>query len=919
MPKKMETFYKKFEDRFRGSRQLILERLKVYFPLIEPLKTLYPESGAIDLGCGRGEWLELLKVNGFQGHGIDTNAGMLENSRERELSVVQGDALEYLKSLPDNSISIVSGFHIAEHLPFAILQEIVKESLRVLKPAGILILETPNPENLEVASNSFYLDPTHVRPLPPLLLSFLPEHYGFARVAIFRLNEPVANEHEISLLNVFNGASPDYSVVAQKKAKPPLLKLFDSEFNKKHGISSDELKAQYKQANQDKLKLEERRSEQLSELGRLHSKREQQYTEQLQEAQQELRRFEQDREKREQLLSEKTNQARQELASVLRNLAQREQEFSEQLLAIQQQAGNGRVELEIKHSEHVRALDREYAEREKQYSQQLQEARQEARQFEQDREKREQLLSEKTNQVHQELASLLRTLAQREQEFSQQQVTFEQQAIQERVELEKKIRELIHQLRYESREREQALTQQLQITQAELRNIEQERIKREQLHADKLIRAGAERATILHDFAQREQEFSVQLAAIQQQAEHTRIKLEDKHAEQERLLRLEYTEREKMFSLQLQVAQHELRTSAFHATQHEKALNQEIINHQSHIQALHEEKHLSAQRHHYELEAQKIETVRLMHIATVAEGKIKAQVQSEGQNSLLFQQTLSDLHQTMRRVSLARRVMTPLVKLISLLVVNIQTTKTNKGQAVVTLDTLLTFHDRQLVQQAYLAILGRPADAGGLEYYSELLRAGISKTRVLAQLRLSGEGKTYAANIPGLDPAIQVYQWSRIPLLGKLIQLVCIDDNNAIERALRAIENKWYRLSESRQADQNRIEAALNDLQLLRPQEAVITPQVETVTEHSEVTIDPLALPPEPEVPNNLPQRAGVIYLQLRKSISTATRNLALAKANLDARDQMQTEPLVGQLSPPARDIYIRLKEAAFIHARRSA
>jgi SAM-dependent methyltransferase len=824
MPKKMETFYKKFEDRFRGSRQLILERLKVYFPLIEPLKTLYPESGAIDLGCGRGEWLELLKVNGFQGHGIDTNAGMLENSRERELSVVQGDALEYLKSLPDNSISIVSGFHIAEHLPFAILQEIVKESLRVLKPAGILILETPNPENLEVASNSFYLDPTHVRPLPPLLLSFLPEHYGFARVAIFRLNEPVANEHEISLLNVFNGASPDYSVVAQKKAKPPLLKLFDSEFNKKHGISSDELKAQYKQANQDKLKLEERRSEQLSELGRLHSKREQQYTEQLQEAQQELRRFEQDREKREQLLSEKTNQARQELASVLRNLAQREQEFSEPL-----------------------------------------------------------------------------------------------DAIQERVELEKKIRELIHQLRYESREREQALTQQLQITQAELRNIEQERIKREQLHADKLIRAGAERATILHDFAQREQEFSVQLAAIQQQAEHTRIKLEDKHAEQERLLRLEYTEREKMFSLQLQVAQHELRTSAFHATQHEKALNQEIINHQSHIQALHEEKHLSAQRHHYELEAQKIETVRLMHIATVAEGKIKAQVQSEGQNSLLFQQTLSDLHQTMRRVSLARRVMTPLVKLISLLVVNIQTTKTNKGQAVVTLDTLLTFHDRQLVQQAYLAILGRPADAGGLEYYSELLRAGISKTRVLAQLRLSGEGKTYAANIPGLDPALQVYQWSRIPLLGKLIQLVCIDDNNAIERALRAIENKWYRLSESRQADQNRIEAALNDLQLLRPQEAVITPQVETVTEHSEVTIDPLALPPEPEVPNNLPQRAGVIYLQLRKSISTATRNLALAKANLDARDQMQTEPLVGQLSPPARDIYIRLKEAAFIHARRSA
>ncbi|MDX5935070.1 methyltransferase domain-containing protein [Acidithiobacillus thiooxidans] len=166
-------FYRAFEDRYRGSRALIKSRVKVYLPFLYPLKALYPDTPVLDLGCGRGEWLELLGEEGFTAYGVDQDAGMLSACTELGLSVEQGDALEALRNLPDASQMVVSGFHIAEHVPFPILYEMVRETLRVLKPAGLLILETPNAENLVVGSSSFYLDPTHQRPLLPLLLSFL--------------------------------------------------------------------------------------------------------------------------------------------------------------------------------------------------------------------------------------------------------------------------------------------------------------------------------------------------------------------------------------------------------------------------------------------------------------------------------------------------------------------------------------------------------------------------------------------------------------------------------------------------------------------------------------------------------------------------------------------------------------------------
>ena len=240
-------FYRAFEERYRGSRELIRQRLQAYAPFIEPLRSLYQPAPAIDLGCGRGEWLELLQDAGFQPHGVDLDAGMLAACTERGLPVTQGDAIAYLQALGDASQCIVSGFHLVEHMAFSDLETLVRHALRVLKPGGLLILETPNPENLVVGTSSFYLDPTHLRPLPPLLLSFMPEQHGFARVCTVRLQEPAElhQRSDIRLIDVLGGVSLDYAIVAQKAALPEILSRFDAAFAARYGIELQELAGRY--------------------------------------------------------------------------------------------------------------------------------------------------------------------------------------------------------------------------------------------------------------------------------------------------------------------------------------------------------------------------------------------------------------------------------------------------------------------------------------------------------------------------------------------------------------------------------------------------------------------------------------------------------------------------------------------------
>lgn len=265
----VSSFYRSFEDKHRGSRELIKSRLEVYLPFVWPLLQNGQDATdiALDLGCGRGEWLELLTEQGWLAKGVDQDSGMLEACREQNLKADKGDALDYLHAMKDKSAAVITGFHIAEHLQFEKLKTLVEQSFRVLKPGGLLILETPNPENLVVGTTNFYLDPTHERPLPPLLLSFLTEHIGFKRVKTLRLQEATGllDSESLSLVDVFNGVSPDYAIIAQKDASQNILKSFDEVFSKDYGVSLNELANLYdeqKNAKQAALQTENEANQQ---------------------------------------------------------------------------------------------------------------------------------------------------------------------------------------------------------------------------------------------------------------------------------------------------------------------------------------------------------------------------------------------------------------------------------------------------------------------------------------------------------------------------------------------------------------------------------------------------------------------------------------------------------------------------------
>lgn len=230
----MTQLYKAFEDKFRGSRELILDRLQVYRPLVEALARNHPNPKAIDLGCGRGEMLELLKSTPFQSIGIDLDGEMLDDARKRGFEVIQSDAIEYLEGIDENSIELITAFHVVEHLEFEQLRSLIKNAYRVLRPHGVIILETPNPESLQVSSWGFYMDPTHKAPLPPELLKFLVDFHDFEPASIWRLQEAKEQREDYpSLCRVVQGVSPDYAVVAQKP-----LEAFAEHKNAPDGIKS---------------------------------------------------------------------------------------------------------------------------------------------------------------------------------------------------------------------------------------------------------------------------------------------------------------------------------------------------------------------------------------------------------------------------------------------------------------------------------------------------------------------------------------------------------------------------------------------------------------------------------------------------------------------------------------------------------
>ncbi|MFJ5300080.1 class I SAM-dependent methyltransferase [Pseudomonas sp. NPDC088368] len=216
-----DSFYLAFENRFRGDAETIRERQSYYLPILENIAPLTAGLPLVDIGCGRGEWLNMLPES-YARIGIDLNSMNVEACHEQGLKAVQQDALVWLAEQPENSVAAVSAFHVIEHLSFEQFNILLDQCQRVLAPGGTIIFETPNPENIISAATHFHTDPTHIHPLPPAFTEFLVEFKGFENVEIHRLN-PIPREYALNEDSevarrcdaLFYGPQ-DYAVTARK-------------------------------------------------------------------------------------------------------------------------------------------------------------------------------------------------------------------------------------------------------------------------------------------------------------------------------------------------------------------------------------------------------------------------------------------------------------------------------------------------------------------------------------------------------------------------------------------------------------------------------------------------------------------------------------------------------------------------------
>lgn len=171
--------YVGFEGRFRGDSATVLATLEERY-----LRLLEAHQPVLDFGCGRGELVATLREHDIEAEGVDPDAGMVEQAQSRGLPVHRADGIDWLRALPEQSLGSIISVHVVEHLPLATLVELLELAATRLRPGGIFVAETPNPASLIVLGNSYILDPTHVWPLHPSLLTFLCERAGFRDVRL---------------------------------------------------------------------------------------------------------------------------------------------------------------------------------------------------------------------------------------------------------------------------------------------------------------------------------------------------------------------------------------------------------------------------------------------------------------------------------------------------------------------------------------------------------------------------------------------------------------------------------------------------------------------------------------------------------------------------------------------------------------
>jgi len=218
--------YAAFENRHRGSEEEIKKQQSRFIPYFQ-------EKGRIlDLGCGRGEFLELLKEQGMEAVGFDLNEQMVEICRDKGLDCKKGDILEALAETEDNSLGGIFSSQVIEHLPPPYLKKLIATAFAKLEPGGHIVLETINPASVFALVQIYFLDITHQKPIHPQTLRFLLENSGFEDVVI-QYSEPLEEEQlkalpgadeaaavlnqNIDTLNRLLYSPPNYAAIGVKK------------------------------------------------------------------------------------------------------------------------------------------------------------------------------------------------------------------------------------------------------------------------------------------------------------------------------------------------------------------------------------------------------------------------------------------------------------------------------------------------------------------------------------------------------------------------------------------------------------------------------------------------------------------------------------------------------------------------------
>jgi O-antigen chain-terminating methyltransferase len=213
-PAQPEFDYARFAERFRGSEDYVKKGQQFYLPYFTGCREV------LDIGCGRGEFLELMREAGVAAHGIDLSRESVDLCRQKGFEAEVADLFAYLADLPEAALDGIFSAQVVEHLPPERLPDMIRLAASRLQRDGVLAIETPNPECLAIFASHFYLDPTHTRPVPHALLAFYMEEYGLGGIEVHRLSPAIESMPALAGLaedfrEAFFGGL-DYAIIGRK-------------------------------------------------------------------------------------------------------------------------------------------------------------------------------------------------------------------------------------------------------------------------------------------------------------------------------------------------------------------------------------------------------------------------------------------------------------------------------------------------------------------------------------------------------------------------------------------------------------------------------------------------------------------------------------------------------------------------------